>query len=134
MRDNQLLVTQVRNVVAKSIKDTLQNFVCSDINTYRDRIQCVLQAKLQNLINMNVLTNYAINDVTCCNGVFSEHESVAQGTLPGDAYGETGIVVSTDGHGRALVFDPNATTNTIKARVSVQPTRLVDYIVIDVSV
>lgn len=56
---------------------------------------------------------------------------------PGDRFGATGIVVSSDGQGRGVVFDPHAPDlehGQIRVRVDLQPVAAIDYIAIDFNV
>lgn len=56
---------------------------------------------------------------------------------PGDRFGSSGFVVSSDGKGRGVVFDPHApelSPGQIRVRVDLQPVAAVEYIAIDFSV
>lgn len=56
---------------------------------------------------------------------------------PGDRFGATGIVVSSDGKGHGVVFDPHApdlAPGQIRVRVDLQPVAALEYIAIDFNV
>lgn len=53
---------------------------------------------------------------------------------PGDRFGASGFVVSSDGKGRGVVFDPHApdlAPGQVRVQVGVQPVAAVEYINID---
>ena len=56
---------------------------------------------------------------------------------PGDRFGSTGIVISSDGQGRGVVFDPHApelAPGQIRVRVDLRPIAAIEYIAIDFNV
>lgn len=72
-------------------------------------------------------------EVTDAPGPLAER-SIPKTALPGDKFGKTGIVVSSDGQGRGVVLDPSepaADPTTLHVKVSLRQPWAVESIVVE---
>lgn len=131
----------IREHIQRVARDTVFNYIGTkdpkrDAERLRAAVVHAVHMALKPMQDQNRLSNYRV-DVDAGEAVRLGERDIPKDAVPGDRFGETGIIVSSDGSGRGVVFDPHAVDldpGQVRVRVDLQIFRPLDYVVIDFKV
>lgn len=123
--------------IKKLAKDTVFNLLDpkdpQQLARARAQVTHVLSdALLHRMKRDDLISNFEV-EVTESPGPLAER-NIPKEALPGDKFGRSGIVVSSDGQGRGVVLDPLAPApdpTTMHVKVSVRQPWAIDSIVVE---
>lgn len=126
---------QMINYIKKATKNALTPLIGR--NCSQDEITRVMTNLLEDLRGKKTLDQFSVDVEPGGRGPFTrikESDEIA-GMLPGDQYGNTGLVVQRDDKG-AIIFDPTVarTDDVLNIRVNLRPVQTLKYIAIAMEV
>ena len=122
--------------IKKLAKDAVFNLIepkdPKNLERARHAVTSVLSDSLCRMKRDDLISDFQV-EVTDSPGPLAER-NIPKNAVPGDRFGQTGIVVSSDGQGKGVVLDPLAPApdpTTMHVKVSVRQPWAIESIVVE---
>lgn len=127
--------------IKKVARDAAFNMILgTDPKRDRERLRAHLVYNISSVLHLwkdrNELQDFKVQ-VDVGEAIRLGEREIPGDAKPGDRFGATGIVISSDGKGKGVVFDPHApdlAPGQIRVRVDLRPVASIEYIAIDFNV
>lgn len=108
-----------------------------DAEHMRANVIIATHAAIKRMYDQGWLSSCRAIDIEVGEPVKLGERAIPEGAVPGDRFHKTGIIVSSDGNGHGVVFDPHAVEldpGQVRVSVEVELFRSLEYVVVDFKV